>query len=105
MNKLITILLISVGFSACKKETNNTVAAADKPKYSASFELTVPVQGTFCPVALKADRDVLARLESELEESGVGATKYIHCKACSIGVLRDGADGIKSCSYCGDNGK
>jgi hypothetical protein len=105
MNKLITILLISVGFSACKKENNNTVAAADKPKYSAAFEVTIPIQGTFCPVAIKSDNDVLARLESELEENGGGASKYIHCKACSIGVLREGNNGIKSCSYCGDNGK
>lgn len=100
-NKLIVVLsVLMAGLSACKQQEK------EKPKYSASFEIVVPVYQTpeaFCPASLRlgADREIMERLENELTGDNGSGVKYIHCHACNMGVYRLGEDGISSCSYCG----
>jgi len=104
--KMVAMTAAMSSIFACKKQVE------EKPRYSTSFEITVPVDRghvqpeAFCPVALQigADRGVMQRLQQELSgEDGMSGSKYTHCTSCSIGVYRIAADAAEAtCSYCGE---
>jgi len=104
MKKIFFILSIILSFNACKKQET-----ANSGKFSTSFEIVAPLRNhmppAFCPAALdlRVDGNAMMRIESQAaNEDGLPHSKYIHCRACNIGVFSATKESPEVlCSYCG----